>query len=648
MRPLEPDTVLQPVVLQEASLREISPRVPEGLEVRLLTEPDEWLATAYGLLSAEFEPDVLDPLPRYREWLEMNRSGTHPFPFLAMVAYVPSDGLAHCVGVISGNLMSVPTRPGEASPPAGAPFVFAIGHQQTSGLLRARGVRGVGTCLWKAASREARRRVAELGGSLRYSFVEAEGDSLGFWSRLGFRWPRGVQYWQPPLEFDAHGQFVHAEVPEIPMLCPVEDMPGDRIDRRFLEEMIATVYQNWSLAKYRTTLAPEALQRAEQYVMGDLFGRVRSRMPRRETIPLVEIRLGGTAGNRVRSIALSHGIQHGLEPLRGPRLGQIQDFDDMLRSMKHMALGARTLGEAADVLEAMATDPECRVVLTLSRAASVAKLDGILAEVLERGLAHCVVSTGAILVHGFNAERGSDQFKAPAEAADSWLYTQGYNRIHDAVETEYALDEFEDIVREILAAQPAERPLCSSDLVRALGEWLERHQRAGGFIHTAFRKDVPVFVPAFTDSELGLDFALHNHHCRREGKPELRFDPYLDFNRYVSIMSDAKARGVVTLGGGVPRHWAQQVGPYVDALERREEAVPTHLPRFKYGVRICPEPEQWGGRSGSTYSEGVSWGEFLPPDEGGRSAEVLSDYSLVVPLLMKGLFQRLDKRASAS
>jgi hypothetical protein len=35
----------------------------------------------------------------------------------------------------------------------------------------------------------------------------------------------------------------------------------------------------------------------------------------------------------------------------------------------------------------------------------------------------------------------------------------------------------------------------------------------------------------------------------------------------------------------------------------------------------------------------------LPAEEGGQFAEVLSDFSLVFPFLIKGLFQRLDKSA---
>jgi deoxyhypusine synthase len=62
-------------------------------------------------------------------------------------------------------------------------------------------------------------------------------------------------------------------------------------------------------------------------------------------------------------------------------------------------------------------------------------------------------------------------------------------------------------------------------------------------------------------------------------------------------------------------------------------------------VRICPEPVHWGGLSGCTYSEGVSWGKLVPRSEGGRFAEVYCDATAVWPLLMKAVFEEMDQEA---
>jgi deoxyhypusine synthase len=41
----------------------------------------------------------------------------------------------------------------------------------------------------------------------------------------------------------------------------------------------------------------------------------------------------------------------------------------------------------------------------------------------------------------------------------------------------------------------------------------------------------------------------------------------------------------------------------------------------------------------------VSWGKFMPPQEGGRFAEVYADATVALPLLMKAVFEELDAGA---
>ena len=105
-------------------------------------------------------------------------------------------------------------------------------------------------------------------------------------------------------------------------------------------------------------------------------------------------------------------------------------------------------------------------------------------------------------------------------------------------------------------------------------------------------------------------------------------------------MMATKKMGIFTVGGGVPRNWSQQFGVYAELMARRGyENLP--LKRYNYGVRICPEPVHWGGLSGSTYTEAVSWGKFVPPEEGGQFAEVLEDATVALPLVVGAVLQRI-------
>ena len=122
----------------------------------------------------------------------------------------------------------------------------------------------------------------------------------------------------------------------------------------------------------------------------------------------------------------------------------------------------------------------------------------------------------------------------------------------------------------------------------------------------------------------------------------MRYDPYEDFEKFAKTMLATRKMGIFTVGGGVPRNWSQQFGVYAELLSRRGyEKLP--LKRYNYGLRICPEPVNWGGLSGSTYTEAVSWGKFVPPDEGGKFGEVFVDATVGLPIMCAALFERLGR-----
>ena len=79
--------------------------------------------------------------------------------------------------------------------------------------------------------------------------------------------------------------------------------------------------------------------------------------------------------------------------------------------MSHTAFGGRRLGEAADVLEAMVRDPDCFRVVTVSGAMTIAKQGLLLCEMIDRGWVQAVVTTGALMTHGFSEGAGMLHFK---------------------------------------------------------------------------------------------------------------------------------------------------------------------------------------------------------------------------------------------
>jgi deoxyhypusine synthase len=361
------------------------------------------------------------------------------------------------------------------------------------------------------------------------------------------------------------------------------------------------------------------------------------------------------AAAKPRHPAAGHWRQHlgtghsdGLEPVRSLDLAAVRSVDDLVRGMAATSFGGRSLGEAADILEAMVRDPRCKVVLTLSGAMTIAKQGLVICEMIERGWVHALVSTGALMCHGLAETAGMLHFKHDPALPDETLFEKGYNRVYDTIELEQNLDDTERIMAAVLRAVPEGETLCSWKLNRRIGEWLARNAPGRGPLRSAYEHDVPVFVPAFTDSELGLDYATNNHRRRLAGQRSLPFDPFLDLERFRELVDAHDTWGIFTVGGGVPRNWAQQVAPFIDILGKRLPQMRRPLKRYTYAVRICPEPAHWGGLSGCDFSESVSWGKIVPRSEGGRWAEVKDDATVAWPLIVRAVIERVDGRAAAA
>ncbi len=345
-----------------------------------------------------------------------------------------------------------------------------------------------------------------------------------------------------------------------------------------------------------------------------------------------------------------------LKPLE---VSKCNSFSDLLEAYKYTAFAARSTGEAADILHEMTTDKDCFVVLTLSGAMTIAKMGLVACDMIDNGMVDAVVSTGALMAHGFIESAGMDHYKYNPHMNDEALYQKGYNRVYDTLEPESNFDKAYEIFTKVMSTWNTKETASSFKINKMLGEYLHKNVKGRGILKSAFEQDIPVYIPAFTDSEMGLDFALLRREFRAKGS-DINYDPFIDLEDYTSRILDAKKIGIFTIGGGVPRNWAQQVGPYLDLIRWRlskkaqeksnlkisddgKESGSGHLKKFNYAVRICPEPTHFGGLSGCTFSEGVSWGKFVPEKEGGKFAEVYADATLAWPLVIKAVLERMGK-----
>ncbi len=340
---------------------------------------------------------------------------------------------------------------------------------------------------------------------------------------------------------------------------------------------------------------------------------------------------------------LADGWSHRFRPLEPIDVRKTSSCSDLLAAMSKTAFSGRSLGEAADILCEMARDKKCLIVGTFSGAMTIAKQGLLITEMIDQGLLHAVVATGALMCHGLIEQSGSTHFRHDPHWSDEKLYDEGYCRVYDTLELEANLEKAAELLEHVLTTLPTDQALGSHELNWRIGEIVRKRHKGRGILQSAAAKKIPVYVPAMTDSELGLDVFVHNLLAAERKRPPVRIDLWRDIADYYERVAGAERLGIFTIGGGVPRNWAQQVGPLGEILDRRTRGRHGRHIRFHYAIRVCPEPVHWGGLSGCTYSEGVSWGKFVSEKEGGRHAEVYADATVAWPLLLRGVLERLKR-----
>ncbi|MFQ5977243.1 MAG: deoxyhypusine synthase family protein [Candidatus Heimdallarchaeota archaeon] len=344
-----------------------------------------------------------------------------------------------------------------------------------------------------------------------------------------------------------------------------------------------------------------------------------------------------------------------LEALKAIDIARTNTVSELVDAMAMTAFGGRRVGEAAEVLLEMIQNPDCFRILTLSGAMTVAKQSLAICEMIERGWVHAIISTGALICHGIIEGQGMKHFKRPSGLNDSKLYLKGYNRVYDTIEPEINFRQVEDLIKDYLRKlreDQGDHPIriSSQEFCFSLGKYMTKgNDNVRGILKSAHKHNIPVYIPAITDSELSFSFLIENLELVEEKGSNLDlieplndftliFDPISDLWDFLRRILKAKKLGLITLGGGVPRNWAQQVGPLSEIIADRLN-WDYGIKKYAYGIRICPEPDHWGGLSGSTFAEAKSWGKF---ESNARTAEVFADATIVLPLLIRTVIERLE------
>jgi deoxyhypusine synthase len=319
--------------------------------------------------------------------------------------------------------------------------------------------------------------------------------------------------------------------------------------------------------------------------------------------------------------------------------GKPASVESLIAALEPYGGVASQVARGAKALHAMTDDKQCRRFLTITGAMTVGKMDLVICDMIELGLINAISSTGALMAHGLVSSIGLKHYKYDPAYSDTALAKRKLNRVTDTLEPETNLDTVEAVIGEVIDQLDGSRPISPTILNNLIGRHLnEKYPRERGILKSAHLRGVPVFVPAFVDSELGNDLYIHNMKRSRRGQKPILMDLEIDSNELIKLVTGSKRFGILSIGGGVPRNNVQNVSPLIEIInERLGPTFPER--RFSYGIRICPDKPYFGHLSGCTYSENESWRKA---EKNGIYAEMQADATQVWPFLVKYIMEKRE------
>ena len=316
----------------------------------------------------------------------------------------------------------------------------------------------------------------------------------------------------------------------------------------------------------------------------------------------------------------------------------IKSFDarPIIEAMDKMSFSSRDLARAAEIYNTMLADKECTVILTLAGSTSAGGCMDAYSEMVELGMVDVIVSTGASIVDmDFFEGMGFKHYQAREIDNDEELRAMFIDRIYDTYIDEEDLQRVDHTIGDIAdAMEPG--AISSRRFIREMGRWLTEHgSKKNSLVRRAYEKDVPIFCPAFSDSSAGFGLVRHQVDRIKDGKPYVAIDSVADFRELTQIKIEAGATGLLMIGGGVPKNFAQDTVVCAEILGH--EDVEMH----KYAVQITVADVRDGACSSSTLKEACSWGKVSTALE----QMVYAEASTVLPLLASDAYHRGEWKA---
>jgi deoxyhypusine synthase len=292
--------------------------------------------------------------------------------------------------------------------------------------------------------------------------------------------------------------------------------------------------------------------------------------------------------------------------------------DELVREFgKSGVFQAGNLAKAVDIYEEMLKG-KTSVMLATAGAMVPGGMRKVIADAIRDGMVDLLVTTGANMTHDLACAFGEKYYICGDKVDDEDFRKKGISRIYDVASPDSTSVGFEKGIQKIFSAIP-EGDYSTPELMDRIGAEIKDKDC---IVRQAHLKKVPIFVPALEDSILGIQLWIHSQDRK------VKLDPLKDIKQVIDWVYDHKNRGVISLGGGVPKNFALQSalipGPH------------------NYAIQITLDRPESGGLSGATLEEAISWGKLTRKS---KFVCVYSDSTIVFPMVIAAVRERLSSKA---
>lgn len=307
----------------------------------------------------------------------------------------------------------------------------------------------------------------------------------------------------------------------------------------------------------------------------------------------------------------------------------------MLVAYRGASFQSRNLAKCVEIFSAMLRDRERPTIfLGLAGAMVPAGMKKIVALMVVEKMVDVIVSTGANMYHDVAEALGGYHYEGSPNVDDGELFEAGIDRIYDVFADE---NKFRDIDDEIMRladeALKNEEVMSSRRFLQLIGNYIDRvaspEDKVDSIVWNSMKYNVPIFVPALNDSAIGLGITQHYVNRVQRGLKPLIIDEIRDNYEIFSLKKASRKTGVIYVGGGVPKNYIQQTAYLLNLFGLPDAG-------HNYGFQLTTDRPEWGGLSGATFKEGLSWGKEVP---GGMYATCYCDATIALPLIVKAVLE---------